>query len=246
MDDYLKIIWKEIVKQCRKYMEEDQTLVLYTDAEELFYRNFKYFHSFIMKKFMILGEDKLDRHKIAAIIMCAILESNIVGISKEERDKSDDSIFLVNEKISVDVGLCEMQRLLKKEFEGGKFPYDAIFEEILLPVPLSCNREYTEVICRDLYFSKMYYTLNPISLANFLFLLEAYTFQVYQIPIDEEKKMQIEKDRALESAQKELEAIEHKINIFAKKKEQEYIDLCNRKEELGKMVQSLRELNNIE
>lgn len=240
MDEYLKIIWKEIIKQCKKYMEEDQTLVLYTDAEELFYRNFKYFHSFIMKKFMILGEDKLDRHKIAAIIICAILESNIVGISKEERDKSDDLIFLVNEKISLDVGLCEMQRLLKKEFEGGKFPYDTIFEEILLPVPLSCNREYTEVICRDLYFSKIYYTLNPISLANFLFLLEAFTFQVYQIPINEEKKMQIEKERALETAQKELEAIEHKINLFEKRKEQEYTDLGDRKKELCEVVQSLK------
>ena len=236
MDKYISLVWKEIIKYCEICMREDQSLVLYTDAEELFYKNFKYFHSYIVKNFMKMEDENLDRHKIASVIICAILESNIVGICKSERDKLDNNIFLANEKIALNVGLCEMHRLLEKEFEAGNIPYERIFEQIALPDPLSCNRDYTEVICRDLYFSKKHYVLNPISLANFLFLLEAYAFSVYQIPIKKEQKMLIEESRKKENARKELEAINKELLLFEERKKQEYDALDNRKKQLEDIV----------
>lgn len=240
MCDFKQSIWDAIIKECEREMEKDSSLVMYTDAEKLFYSNFNYYYNLIVNKFMKLKEKHLDRHKIAAVTICAILTSDILGIAEEEKYKgTPDDIFLANEKIALEIALSDMHRQLKQEFEQGKIPYESVFEKFVFPKPLSCDREYTEVICRDLYYAKKYFELDPLSIANFLFLLESYSFEAYRLGIDERKWDDINQERRRDTKEKELKQLEEILKNFDIQVENEKKELEDRKE---KLVNELRKM----
>lgn len=198
-------VWDAVIEQCSIMMEDDKNIVMYTDSEQLFHQNFNYYYHLILDKFMKLPDEHLDRHKIAAVIICSILKSDILGISCSlEAQQSIDDIFLANEKLAFNIALSYMHQKLIDEFKAGKIPFEGIFDDYTFPRPLSCDRDYTEVICRDLFFAKKYFELDPLSIANFLFLLEEYSFEASHIPINVKKWEYLSKTRQKEQCEKEL------------------------------------------
>lgn len=201
-------VWDAVIKQCSAMMETDKTIVMYTDSEQLFHQNFNYYYNLIVNKFMKLPDEHLDRHKIAAVIICAILKSDILGVAYSmEAHQSIDDIFLANEKLAVNIALSYMHQKLIDEFKADKIPFEGIYDNYIFPRPLSCDRDYTEVICRDLFFTKKYFELDPLSIANFLFLLEEYSFEASHISIDVKKWKNLSQTRKKEQCEKEIKYI---------------------------------------
>lgn len=240
MENYKNIIWKKIVKECEEMMKKDATLVMYTDSEKLFCQNFNYFHKLITDKFMKLKNEHLDRHKIAAIIICSILKTDILGYCPmNETEMFSGNIFLSNEKLALDVALSDMYYSLEQDFSAGEIPYEKIFEDYIFPRPLSCDREYTEVICRDLYYAKKFFELDPLSIANFLFFLESYSFEVSGIKINQEKWDELRNSRKKNDLKKELAETEKLLENFDKDANHKKNELIQKKNEIYQKLRSI-------
>lgn len=129
---------------------------------------------------------ELDRHKLAAIIICSIIKAD--AIQSIYPYKAKEYIFDGNEKIALDIGLSYMNASLKKLLsrrpqEGEKF------DDFILPKASMCDTEYISIMCRNLCYAKRDYKLNPIDLANTLFLLEYIT--LIQVGINPETMKQL-------------------------------------------------------
>ena len=228
-----EVLWKAILNETEKIMKVDSAVVMYTDAKDLFFKNFDYYYSLVLDKFMKTNNQNLDRHKIAAIAICSILKSNILGIASGEKSRQIvNNIFLANEKLALNIALNIIETNLKNEIDD--IPYDEVFNEFVFPKPLSCERDYDEVICRDLYYAKTYFELNPLSIANFLFLLEAFSFTAHNIEINKEKMEKLTKTRQLNHIIQDLELVNKGLDQFAIKMEAEKNQLEKKKTELEK------------
>lgn len=233
MNKFSHAIWNAIVKECSNMMKKDATLVMYNDSEALFHENFNYYYSLIVDKFMKDYDKHLDRHKISSVIICSVLKTDILGISRTHTgNETIDDIFLANEKLALNIALSDMYQRLASECKEDKLPYNEVFPTYVFPTPLSCDRDYTEVICRDLYFCKKYFELDPLSIANFLFLLEAYSFESSNIQIDVPKWNNLNKIRKKEQIENDLKSVENALSQFDTKMKNEKKELENKKSEL--------------
>lgn len=178
-------IWNVIIEKAKALINENTKLniIMYTDSEKLFKDNFDFYVGMVKNNFMQHSIDDLDRHKISAIIICSVLHNDVLGISVKDKAvfQEEKNVFLGNEKLAVNVALSYMYKELKKDIKSEKVPYDTLFPHYILPKPYSCDRDYDLVLCRDLYYAKKFFSLNPLSLANLLFLIEEYSFTSYSI-----------------------------------------------------------------
>lgn len=185
MKDFKVNIWQVVLLEAEKLCKEDKNLVVYRDSEQVFYKNFDYYKNLIIDNFMKPSNEPLDRHKIAAITICSILRATLVGISASVADQhdgyKDENAFLANEKLALSTAFSHMFAQLQYEFEKGKIPYEEMIPSYVLPTPLSCGRKFDEVLCRDLYYAKKHFKLNPLTIANLLFFIEVYSFEVHRI-----------------------------------------------------------------
>lgn len=176
MDATINLLWTKVLEAGGKLSKEnpEQKLVFYYDSEKEFSRQFRDCSDTI-KKYMEDPHSFLDRHKVAACIICSVLKADVFGISKKAETKKDTVIF-ANEIVALNVALSYMYSELQKAFERGEVPYARLFEDYVFPKPYSCDKKYKFVICRDLYFSHTDFDLSPLSIANLLFFLEDYSF----------------------------------------------------------------------
>lgn len=176
-------IWDTVLNAVKNLQSKVKEVVFYEGSEELFYENFNFYYKSLVKNFMAedFDDKTLDRHKVAAVIICSILKTKPVGIGQEFLELCNEKEFLGNEKIAFEVALSYMYEDLSKCFAEGSVPYVSLFPRYVLPIPYSCERKYGEVICRDLYFSNQFYELSPLLLANILFCIEEYSFCFYGI-----------------------------------------------------------------
>jgi len=194
-------IWTSFEVEVSKFCKKNPGYVLFDDAKSLFSTNFKFYYEYILRQFMVDDDKSLDRHKVASVILCSLIESDPVGISVKAKRKD---FYLVTESISVSVALSYMYGQLCEEFRGEKqegisvsereIPYDNIFQNFYsMPEPFSCDRDFGLVLARDLYYAKKHFQLNPMSLSITLFLIELHSFDVAGIKRIyskvEEKKM---------------------------------------------------------
>jgi len=177
-------VWTLFEFEAHKFCNENDEFVVYKDAKEIFAKSLEYYYFFIMKNFMNNDVESLDRHKVAAIIVCALLESDPVGISVKAKR---NFFYLVNETVALSVALSFMQQQLKDEFDyemdkkidisKKEIPYEKLFDGFYsMPESFSCDRDFGEILARDLYYAKKHFQLNPMSLSIIMFLIELHSF----------------------------------------------------------------------
>lgn len=175
-----EFIWQKVKDQIDKILEDNSDYFVFnTNSEYIFMQKFEEYLSFIKLNFMHDDVKTLDRHKIAAIIICSIIEANPLRMKFE---CEENQLFDGNEKIAVNIGLSYMKSvlilLLNTTDEKGKF------EEFAFPKALACETDYITIFCRNLFYAKKYYALNPLEIANTLFLLENFSLEKYNIDSD--------------------------------------------------------------
>lgn len=172
-EDFKQKIWEYVEKEMEDITGKFPDEFKYDkNGKDIFNKYFDRYFNDIKNNVMRPEVVSLDSHKITAVIICSVIKADALKISAYQFD-TGTKIFDGNEKIAVKVGLSYMATVLKKLLEGTQEKEKFIKYE--MPEALMCETDYLTIICRNLYYEKTYYELNPIGLANTLFLFEQYT-----------------------------------------------------------------------
>lgn len=166
MKEIIDYTWQQFKEQCEEFKENEPTLVFHTEKYDEYGALFRKKYDDILKRFM-KQTTELDSHKQAAIITICCLEADVITHEVDE-----GSISIIPEIIAVNVGLSYMNdrlnELLKKKRIGKSIP------QYILPLAISCETPYMEIICRLLYYNKNEEDMcfNVLELSDRYFLLE--------------------------------------------------------------------------
>ncbi len=164
--DLLRVAVEKEVKKCSE-------LSLDESAYETYKQNFKNLYGFIKKEYMKDKVKNLDRHKVAAIVIASIVQSEAVKYLGEiESGKTFFGQYLI---ASV-VGMNYLQDRLNALLKERKLPK---IEGLDFPEALSCDTKYLDIFSRNLYYShgRAEWGINPLDIAEKLFLLEYRTLE---------------------------------------------------------------------
>lgn len=180
MDKTAKYAWKGLkecfdakIKPNYKEIEFDET------KKEQFVKRFNDYYKKIKIDYMTKETKILDRHKQAAILICCVLEENIIN----SKDIPKGKIFVGKYSLALSLGLAFLCDRLNERLEENK-----IFEKItdLTDIePFACPTTYFDVLFRNLYFEER--EMNKVfvlTLANTLFLLEYIALIKKNIPLE--------------------------------------------------------------
>lgn len=134
--------------------------------KEAFQKEFENTYHQFLETYMDETVRHLDRHKVAAIIIVSLLE--VAPLSYENLD--EDFFFVGQEVAAFKIGLAYMLEKLNEKLLSRKI--NKKLKKFTFPNAQSCPTAYMEIMCRSLYYTKTKYMLNPLELANELFLLE--------------------------------------------------------------------------
>lgn len=187
MDELKTNIWKIVQQQSEIIVNDHSKNFLFSiDSKKNFFYFFEHYYNSIKANVMYDNVQELDRHKLAAIIICSIIKAEPLKSIFPYKEK--EYIFDGNEKIAVNIGLSYMNASLR-QLLSMRPNEEKKFEDFIFPKASMCDTEYISILCRNLCYAKKYYELNPIDLANTLFLLEYIT--LLQIDIKPEIMKQL-------------------------------------------------------
>ncbi|MBQ7347788.1 MAG: hypothetical protein IJW55_07510 [Clostridia bacterium] len=170
MTGLIEAYWAELEKTVKKHRdEEDENILFYKDKYELFKENFNALYKKIKMQHMKPKVDALDSHKVVAVMLISVLQSNVISYAKELKQ---NQVFLGPHMFATEVALSWMLDLLNKKLSAKNIPEISAY---VMPTPFTCNTPYFDVFSRNLYLSEKEYCLNPLDIAEKLFLLEYIT-----------------------------------------------------------------------
>lgn len=166
MTPLIENVWELVKEESKKYTEGNSRFIFNESKYKDFKKTFKTNYEKIREEYMLPSVNNLDRHKVSAIIIISLLEVNAISY----KDLEQGSIFIGAELLALKVGLAYLvEKLNEKLQEKG---VKQKIEEFKLPNAQSCGTPYMEIMCRNLYYAKNDYKLNPLDLADRLFLVE--------------------------------------------------------------------------
>lgn len=180
--DSYEIIWANIIeKELKNYK------LLYIDyiqisisAQEDIWENYCIFNNYCKKTYMESEYKKIDRHKVAACYMMAILKTYPIKIVRQIN--GNDIPLALNERLAITVGLSlvrafaissiiendtiiNKEELIKKFDNGIKIPQGNLLN----------HGDYISNFANELNFCMKEDSLNILALAHELYLLEVIT-----------------------------------------------------------------------
>ena len=172
MDATTTAVWKLLDITIKNMRNSDSRIHLNAMAKSKFKSNFESLIQNIKDEYMDDTVKNLDRHKCSAIIIVSILKSQAITYN----GKLDEGVIFIGQYIAAtSVGFTYMQSclnsLLKEKGESK------VIDKLCFPTPMSCETPYFDVFCRNLYYAdnNNEWGLNPLDIADRLFLLEYYT-----------------------------------------------------------------------
>lgn len=169
-DEFYNVVIKGLVNDLLK-IDKDYNCLNFNDSKKYkVYRHYEIMRQRVRSSFMELESKPMDRHKIAATMMYAILKSNLIKISRA-RVKLPNQLFLANQYLAFYAAMNILDLYRLNDNKNSK--------RIILP-PL-CNEsvnikdDYVSMTCKALYYTKNINRFDLFSYANILFLLETYT-----------------------------------------------------------------------
>ena len=160
-------IWELILEEYKKYGGNDSKLVFDASQVDNFKLLFESKYNHLKEKYMDKSVKHLDRHKVAALIIVSLLEVSPFSIQLPD---DGQYISIANELIALKAGLAYMVQSLNKKLEQKNAKKQ--IETFVFPEAQSCSTSYMEIMCRNLYYAKRDFQLNPLDLAERLFLIE--------------------------------------------------------------------------
>lgn len=171
VEEALPKAWEAIQETVRRYQRKDKH-IKFSDDYNSFAEGFLRRYTHIMETYMKDDVLELDRHKIISIMIVVCIDDEIITYSGERKDL----ISLAPYTIAVEVGLNWMLKGLNREL--GKSKPGCMVNQYFMPAAFTCPTSYFEIFCRNLYYAKKHWNgLNPLDIAERLYLLEYVTLQ---------------------------------------------------------------------
>ena len=125
----------------------------------------------IRKLYMSDEAKPMDRHKIAASVMCAILKGKVVKVQRLIPNLPMH-LLMANEYIAFYCALNLVEMYVRDAVDNKE--YSLVMPQTLIEEE-NPKTSYIENICKVLYYTKNIRVCDVLSYANILFLLEKYT-----------------------------------------------------------------------
>ena len=168
-----EIIWTAVCSYANQFILKSGNTFYFNDfAKKDLLSEYNELKSGFKKKYMKKADESiLDRHKVAAAFMIAVLNVKPIRVPDEVQllRKFEDvysagfSKFFGNEKLAIRAGLAILNSYSEKDSKEKK--------KISLPKDVR-HGEYTENFCRELYINQLEKKLSILSIAHELYLIE--------------------------------------------------------------------------
>ena len=169
MDKYIEEIWTSFKNEVEYYKKKDAKLKFNEDKKADFEKNLRKLYKDIKIKYMNKNVKALDRHKVAAVSIVSAINSDIISYEKVSTGK----VFVGAEMIATEVALSWMLQKLNEKLKDVE--HCKTIPIYFMPSAFACDTPYFDIFSRNLYFAKEKYSLNPLDIAEKLFLLEYIT-----------------------------------------------------------------------
>lgn len=171
-------MWELIHKAVMAMRSEDQELVYSLDGKKReFSERFENMYNLISQNYMEHPDDPLDRHKIAAIAIVIIVGLQVLST------KNTKAEFVGNYVLATDCALSYMLGELNKKLQENSLNP---IQKYYFPEPIACETYYYKIFYRNLYYidKNAQWSLNPLDIAEKLFLIEYITLKEEKIDIN--------------------------------------------------------------
>lgn len=135
----------------------------------LFYYYYESFRKDIRKRYMSTESSPMDRHKIAANILCSLLKAKVINVNRLIPNLPIE-LLLANEYLSF---YCALNIIELYKMDSIHKEYSLILPETYIEG--EGKTSYIENVCKALYYLKKINLNDIFSYANILFWLEKYT-----------------------------------------------------------------------
>jgi hypothetical protein len=204
------MVWDELSKIVKPFIDNNPNYSFDETKRTMFDKNYQEFRdkftNFYMKN-NILKQAETDRHKNAAIIVCALNKTIPVTYKNDHPNKK----IIINEMLSVNLALSYMYSSLcelideYKDKKNGCPEIGLNREELAyiskrlndeneqqngycLPVSFANHNErYADILASEIYYAKEANQLFPVTLANVFFLIESFSIQSLKTDFYKEK-----------------------------------------------------------
>lgn len=176
-------IWEIAINPTiQDYQKRFAEVTVSYNAQEIIWQEYVQFNHYCKQHYMKDSMGRLDRHKVCACYMYAIVKAGVLRCNLADSD-TEEKYLALNENLAITVGMSllrayvlssvdtseelssEQKALYKSRIDGG----------IIFP---DCNHGvYRENFASELHYTAEERNYNILSLANTLFLLEIHTLQ---------------------------------------------------------------------
>ncbi len=177
MTELINKTWELLECTVKEMKKKDSKIHFENSAKEIYRKKFTDLYNYIKKEYMKNSVKNLDRHKVAAITIVCIIDSNAISY---KGDIDDGGKFFGQYLAAASVGISYMQNMLNYLLTNKN---EKNISRIWFPNAVSCDTPYLEIFSRNLYFSneEADWKLNPLDIAEKLFLLEYITLEKNEI-----------------------------------------------------------------
>lgn len=178
------VIWEKLINPTiQDYTIKFADVSVAYNAFDAIWKKYTYFNKHCKDSYMEDPTGKLDRHKVCACYMYAIISANVLGCKLAESD-TEQRYLALNENLAITVGLSLLRAFILSSIESSTDLSKTEKQElsnridggIIFP---KCNHgTYRNNFVAELHYTREENRYNILSLANTLFLLEIHTLKV--------------------------------------------------------------------
>lgn len=173
-NDDVKKIWDVLVEENFKdFYHTFPELFLYEGSKEDFLHEYNKIRRYCKENYMKNSAKPVDRHKVSAAIMIAILKTEPIKMDATLYKNTSAQKWLFNEKLAISVGMSILKAFVDEANKEDKDILNKFMTGIAFPPTNHGN--YLNNFATELYYTRKENTYNLLALANELFLLEVYT-----------------------------------------------------------------------
>lgn len=177
-------IWEQIIDPVIKdYQNRFAEVDVAHNAQDVIWQEYVRLNCHCKEYYMRDVGGRLDRHKVCACYMYAIIKASVLSCRLAEGN-TEQRYLALNENLAITVGLSLLRAFVISSIDNSKelskeekdFYQSRIDGGIVFP---QCNHGvYRENFASELHYTNEERNYNVLSLANTLFLLETHTLQI--------------------------------------------------------------------
>lgn len=194
-----EVIWEKVILPTIKdYQNRFSEIFLSHNAKDKIWQEYVKFNKHCKINYMQDRNGKLDRHKVCACYMYAIVKANTLSCRLADSD-TEQKYLNLNENLAITTGMSLLRAFVLSSINCNEEMPDIQKKELAIRIENGivfpeCNHgDYRDNFLSELHYANCERNYNILSLANTLFLLEVHTLQTEVVHKQVKKKSEKER-----------------------------------------------------